>query len=449
MINPIHNRGEMKLASKTITVFIVFFLLSSYGYSLNISNESIDNYSNKSLIINKAKLIEKDGLKLLYLNGSYYEMGYQHGFLLKKEINENMRAFMEYANKITSYENLLEIWNMTKKYVPSCYLVEMQGIADGSGISFEKAAALYMIVLFIDMKCFTFSAWSNATKDGKLYHVRSLDFPLTIKDPISGKYIQENSVLIIRKPDNGLKSLSPSIAGSFNFYQGVNEKQVSIGVQVCPSEDQTLYGLPVKFKIQKILDTAESAQEAIDILTENRTLGWNFIISDGEIGKGYVIEMTNNHVYVGDWNNPIEDISPFWMIENVVRRTNFFKDPTMASTQRVRYNPSGVLSLISLLKGDIFFPLWRKYRSMSIEIEKNWGNIDLNSSISILRKVYSGKTDFFMFIFLLLMKDTILADFHQWSVCTQTGEFVFSYADDKRNAHENNLYYFNLNDFFE
>ena len=29
---------------------------------------------------------ERDGVKILHLNGSYYDMGYQHGYLLKEEI---------------------------------------------------------------------------------------------------------------------------------------------------------------------------------------------------------------------------------------------------------------------------------------------------------------------------------------------------------------------------
>lgn len=416
----------------------------SFSYILSDSGGGSDN----SELLDGSHLENIDGAKVLYLNGSFYEMGYQHGFLLKDEVNQNMRAFLSYIEEVTTYETLLDLWNTTEPYVPDCYIEEMHGIADGADLAFDLAAALYMFVLYIDMGCFTFAAWSNATVDGNLYHVRSLDFPLVLQDPVSGRYAQENSVLIVRNPEDGLKSFAPSIAGSINFYQGINEKQVSVGIQVCWSKDQTLKGIPVKFKIQRILDTAETVDEAVDILISDRTLGWNLIVSDGKTNEGVVVETTANHSYVGTWDGSIENNDPFWKIQDVVRRTNFFVEPVMASTQRSRYNPSTLLSFFDLFKGEPFFPLWRKYKSMSEEIEKNWGEINLDSSMSIMRKVYSGRTDLLLFVFLSLGKNSILTDFHQWSYCPKTGDFVVSFADGENYAHETDMHYFNLNNLF-
>lgn len=430
--------------NKLILILLVLLLLfSSYTQSLTANNQKTNHVS-----FNDARLEIINGIKILYVNGSYYDMGYQHGFLLKDEAHENMRAFQNYINKISSYEKMLEIWNATKPYVPDQYIEEMQGISDGAQVTFETVAACYMVVLFMDMQCFSYAAWNNATDNEDLYHFRSLDFPLQIKDPITGKYIQENSVLIIRKPKNGLKSLIPSIAGGINFYQGVNEKQISIGVQVCWSSAETLHGIPVKFKIQRVLDSAENMQEAIDILTKNNTLGWNFIVSDGKEKTGYAIEINANQSYNGTWNNPVEKNNPFWQIKEVIRRTNFFINPQIALTQRNNYDPSGLKGFITLFKGEPFFPLWRKYKSMSEEIDKNWGEINLESGMSLMRKVYKGRTDIFMFLFVRLFKQSILCDFQQWAVCPKTGDFVISFADANNYSHDTQLHYFNLYDLF-
>ena len=85
---------------------------------------------------------------------------------------------------------------------------------------------------------------------------------------------------------------------------------------------------------------------------------------------------------------------------------------------------------------------------MSIEIAKEWGGIDFNSSISITRRVYSGITDLFLFIFVHFYEGSLLCDFHQWSVCPETGDFAISFADADSYAYENQLHYFNLNEFF-
>jgi len=392
---------------------------------------------------------EIDGITILHVNGSYYDMGYQHGFLLQEKIHENMRGFLAYIDSISSYEMMLSIWNTTKPFVPICYIQEMQGISDGANVPFNTVAACYMSVLFMDMQCFTFAAWGNATKNDTLYHIRSLDFPLLIQDPISGTYVQENSILIVRNPEDGLQSLIPSIAGGINFYQGINEKQISIGVEVCWSSCETLLGTPVKFKIQRVLDTAETLEEAIQILTTNNTLGWNFIVSDGKIKKGVAIEITANQSYVGLWDNPVEGIDPFWQIEDIVRRTNFFIDPTLAATQRTFYDPTGLRGFLNIfLKQEPFFPLWRKYKSMSEAIESEWGNISLCSGMNLMRTVYTGQTDFFMFIFVRLDKQTILCDFQQWGYCPETGEFAISFADANHFSHETDLHFFNINEFF-
>ena len=440
---------RMKLLKKILIFITIFLIISSYGESLSVDKQRFVEKPNESSLLKGGHLELRDGVKILFINGTYYEMGYQHGYLLKNEIHENTRAILKRAEDVSSYEILLNIWNITRPFVPSCYIDEMQGIADGADLSFEELAVSYMFVVGIDLKCFTFAAWADATKDGRLYHIRSLDFGLVIKDPVTDKYIQENSVLIVHKPNSGLKAIIPSIAGWINFYQGINEEQVSIGVQVCWSSDQTLKAIPTMFKVQKILDSAKDADEALKILTSNTTLGWNYILSDAKTNIGYAVETTANHTYVGTWNNSVEDKYPFWEIKNVVRRTNFFIEPKLAATQRGRYNPGGLIGFIKIFSGESFFLLWRKYRAMSMEIEKNLGNIDLNSSIFLLRKVYTGKTDIFMFIFINFIKTGILCDFHQWSVCPETGDFVISFADADNNAHETQLHYFNLDELYE
>ena len=390
----------------------------------------------------------RDGVKILHVSGSYYEMGYQHGFLLKEEAHETQRAFLEYISEISSYEQMLEIWNTVQPYVPSCYLEEMHGLADGGQIPFETIAACYMTILFIDMQCFTYVAWNSATADGGLYHFRSLDFPLRIRDPMSGKYIQENSILIVRTPLDGVKSLLPSIAGAINFYQGINANHIAIGVQVCWSSEETLRGIPVMFKTQRVLDVAENMQDAIEIFTGNNTLGWNFIVSDAKENTACAIEITANQSYTGTWDDPVEGNAPFWQIEEIVRRTNFFLHPELASTQRSTYDPSGINGFLRLFNNEPWFLVWRKYKSMSEEIERQRRDINVTSGMSLMRKVYTGRTDVVMFLFIHLYKNSILCDFQQWGVCPQTGEFVISFADAKRYAHEAELHHFNVYELF-
>ncbi|RLF52399.1 MAG: hypothetical protein DRN19_01065, partial [Thermoplasmata archaeon] len=190
-----------------IILCIVLFLLSPLISVTHFAENPVEE------LLRDAHLEEIDGIKVLFTNGSFYELGFQHGYLLKEEVRENVGAFISYGKETASYEKLLEMWNTVKAYIPDDYLSELRGIADGANVSLEELGVSYMIVPFIDLGCFSYAAWGNATEDGKLYHARSLDFPLIIKDPVTGKYIQENSVLIVRKLDGGMVSIIPTLAG--------------------------------------------------------------------------------------------------------------------------------------------------------------------------------------------------------------------------------------------
>ena len=440
----------MKL--KIFGIFICFLIITS-AYSVTgnvyqISNDDSQNIS--SNLLDGGWLEERDGVKILHVSGSHYEMGYQHGYLLKEECLENMRAFLEYMLRKFSYDQLEEIWNTMKNYIPTQYIEELHGFADGSGVPFENISIAYAATECIAfMGCFGIAAWDNATVDGKLYHARSWDLPFDIRDPVSGKCAHENSVLIIRKPKSGFASLCPSVAGVPNGAGGINEKGIGIGAQVCWSNDQRFNGPPILIRVQWLLDYADTIEQALNILTTNRTLGWNFIVSDCKVPVGYAVEISANHSYIGTWDDPTEAKKPFWSIRNVVRRTNFYINPTLTATQRKYYNPRGILGILStLFKGDPYFVVWNNYRAMSNEIEKNLGQLDVNSTISMVQRVYRGETDFILNFIknLLASGSSFLKAWNQWAACAENGDMVVSFATSNLNACENKVHYFNLFD---
>lgn len=390
-------------------------------------------------------LEERDGVKILHLNGSYYEMGYLHGSLLKNECLEDLRAFLDFAESYGySYNDFLELWDVVKDYIPQEYKEEMHGVADGANVTFEQVAVGNIIAMWVH--CSGFAAWGPATVDGRLYQMRSLDFPVNIRDPVTGKYVQENSVLIVRKPFDGFASLDPSFAGFVGSLGGLNEKGVVVEVLSSWCNDEWWNGTPMMFRQRMVLDHASTINEAVGILTSNKTCGWNFIVSDGKTPVGYVVETTANHSYVGTWNNTVESTPPFWMLDHVVRRTNIFVSPETASTQRSYYNPKFVFSLIhgkNILgwsRIPAFIP-WRHYKALSREIEKKWGMIDLNESIIMARNLYQGEVDF---VFSLMVKMKMYTTLHQWVVCPETGDLLISFADADRQAHETEVHSFNL-----
>jgi predicted choloylglycine hydrolase len=431
-----------------IVVVICLFLASPVIQGIQPQKSLIDNHD---LLLDGGWLEERDGVVILHVSGSNYEMGYQHGYLLREKVQANIRAFLSYAQNAITYAELLAMWDIMAPYIPQEYIEELQGIADGANVSFNDLAASITAIECADHGCFGIAAWGPATADGILYQARSFDLPSTVQDPVTGMYAYENSVLIVRDPTNGSASLCPSIAGSFHTGGGINENGVGIGLQICWSKDQTLQGNPYHFRVQQTLDDATTAEEAVTIINTNRTHGYNIIVSDAATPIGYIIEQSANHTYVGTYDDSVESTSPFWSIDHVVRRTNCFIDPTIAATQRKRYDPTGLLGFLNLVffkkTNCPYFAIYRLYKSVSNELTEHWGSLTLNTTMDALQKGYRADTDLLLRLIERLGRGTGMAEaWNQWTACPQTGDMVVSFATRDKKAFETEVHYFN---FFE
>ena len=425
-----------------MAIVMALIILAPYAGEGTIHNSVTKNVENDLLA--GGWIEEIDGIKILHISGTNYEMGYQHGYLLRNESRENLRAILNDASKYGfTRQKLLQMWNITKDYIPQEYIQELHGLADGAGISFEEVAAAYMAIISWGAKCFGIAMWGNATKDGKLYFFRSFDLPMDMTDPLTGKRMHDNAVLIVRKPENGYASITPSIAGSLHGGGGFNEVGVAIGMHTSPSHDYTFRGIPAVFRVQQVLDHASNIEQAVRYLVTNRTAGWTFIVADEKLG--YAVETTASHYYAGTFNDSVESTSPFWEIKDVVRRTNFFIAPELAATQRPHYNPAGIKGFMRIFKGEPYFVIWRSYKVMSELIEKNYGSFDLNTSMQLFQRGYRGDTDLMLKILIKLAKGTSFnRAWNMWVACPENGDIVVSFAHGNKIAFDMPYHYFNL-----
>jgi predicted choloylglycine hydrolase len=395
----------------------------------------------------------KNGLYILHLKGSYYDIGYQHGILLTDWCKANLRATINLAKEQKIDLTILrKNWEVIKKFIPRNSLDEMKGLSDSLEMSINEIGMIWIVGETLYSRCCGASLWKNATKNHKLIHIRSYDVPYIVRDPISNEIIQEKSILIISEPDAGYAFMYPTMAG-FVCHGGINEKGIAVSYTWSWNNERKIKGIPVTIRLNNALTCAASAKEVIEILRENRTCGYNFIISDGNKRKGYILEQTTNYSIINEWDNPNESNNPFWNIENCVRRTNFFINTLTAKTQRNKYKPNGIENFINMLMGfnylgnvlPIFFT-WRHYRTLSNEIEKNYSNIDLDCAVSFIRNIYCGKTDPFLAISQKLSKRRY-SPMHQWVACPETGDMLLSFANSKNSAEKNDIYRCNLFNF--
>jgi hypothetical protein len=350
----------------------------------------------------------------------------------------------------------MEVWNIMDDNIPQNYIDEMQGMADGSGLSFDDIVVINMfpdLYNIFNKSCVAGAIWGDATTDGSLYHIRSFDWGLTTVDPETGKHIQENIIIIVRNPENGFASLSPDFAGNVCTWNGFNEKSIGVSETTAHTYDTTFHGISATYRMRMVLDYASTGDEAIEIMTNNRTCGSTFVISDANIPIGYALEQTASLSYVGGWDDPVEGTRPFWQIKDVVRRILFISpDCAKVEEKRFRYNPSGLLPFLWTIPGlprsSGMWWMWTHYRALSDVIEDRYGTFDLNSTMTALRDEYNGKTDLFM---LYSMIWPVWIPMFQYIACPGTGEFVISIASKDVMAHKEEIpiHYFNMFDLLE
>jgi hypothetical protein len=398
-------------------------------------------------------LEERDGVKILHLSGSNYDMGYQHGYLLADEIRESLRAQLAaFETMGYSYDKLLGIWNIMKEYLPNEYNEEMQGMAAGSGLPFSDISVLSTIPAVFNVlaedACCEISLWGDATTDGRLYHVRSLDWSLDVYDPVTGTPLYETLVMIVRTPTLGYASLVPDFAGSIGCWNGINEMGIAVGEDTCVTNDTTFQGICPWIRMRMVLDHASTGGEALAILVSNRTCGTNFVLSDANQPIGYALDQTANLSYAGTWDNPGEGIHPFWQIKDVVRRVPQYVNPQCAALERhrYRYDPGGLWGffLFATMKSYMFVG-WTHYKALSKEIEKRYGTLTLNGTMSLLHDEYVGDTNG-------VMKMIRVTNFHglqclcQWVCSPATGDLVIRFARNNTLACYNQVHYFHIFD---
>jgi hypothetical protein len=232
-----------------------------------------------------------DGYPVLHLKGSPYEMGYQHGALLKEHVRQNLhnllqvRADVPLAEagplKVRPRDLIRTIIEIQKEHVPEKYFEEMRGLAAGAEIDLDDARmANFIPELF---HCSGFAIMGSATKDGTLYHGRVLDYAIDWG-------LQEHAVLIVAEPDGGIPFVNVTYAGFIGSVTGMNARHVSIG-EMGGGGLGHWEGVPMALLVREVLETAGDLDAAVDVFRNNpRTCQYFYVIADAKTNRAVGME---------------------------------------------------------------------------------------------------------------------------------------------------------------
>lgn len=236
-------------------------------------------------------LEEINGYPVLHLKGTHYEMGYQHGVLLKDRVRKNMETLLYKKGDINLVEfgpvkvkprlAVEQIIEIQKEFVPVKYFEEMEGLAAGAEIPLKDArVGNFIPELF---HCSGFALMNDATADGSLLHGRVLDYAIDWG-------LQDHAVIIVAEPKDGIPFVNVSYAGFVGSVTGMNAKHVSIG-EMGGRGLGHWQGVPMSLLVREVLEGADDLEEAIAIFRDNpRTCEYYYVISDAKTNEAVGME---------------------------------------------------------------------------------------------------------------------------------------------------------------
>ncbi len=244
-----------------------------------------------------ASLEYREGIPFLTLSGSYYDMGYQYGTLMKDEIRS---AYGEMQKSIDAFFSLVPgilrpmarlIYNRKaskkEKTIPGYYREELKGFADATGLDYDSVIRIIFSSDIVgNLGCTSIVVNSSGT----MIHGRNLDFPPTTL----GRY-----PLITEYRPGGRRAYTLlGVVGYLPALSGMNDAGISITLNISFLVDENKKaGMPVGYKIREILESAATMND-IDSLMTGYTSdgGWFFTIASAADKTGAIYDIAGSDI---------------------------------------------------------------------------------------------------------------------------------------------------------
>jgi len=320
-----------------------------------------------------------DGTLVLHLKGTPYEMGYQRGYFAKDKVQQSISIFeglLEQAKKEVGLPRfaahlLLDItYQLCSPYIPDRYKREMEGLADASGCDLKMIRRGHVISVLTERGCSAFAVWGKATADGTLYHGRNFDW-------ITSAGLEDTAILALYEPDGLQKFAVAGYAGLIGVLSGMNMEGISISQIGAITSDKSLRGLPLEFVLRRILEETTGLDEVTRLIQSiKHTVGFNYVVADGDARDARAYETTANHIAIFTANDPKETVEYAITIEDAVFRADEAMDPVIRSLQRCANAPN-------MPYGSNSYD--HRYKGMAKGIQDNYGAINAEIALEILK----------------------------------------------------------------
>ena len=259
----------------------------------------------------------REGLAVVHLHGTPFEMGYAHGALLQGKMHTLEDEFLVMIRGYVPRHWVMEILKNyviyrnrhLSEYVPANYRTEIFGTTLGCIDNHPEEGSFYNRLLnyhaahdvsymMIDNPlisragCTGFGAWGGATEGGHLLTGRNFDWE-------AAEVFSRDRVVIMSEPDGGIPFISVSWAGMAGVVSGMNRAGVSVTINGAPSSLPGETATPVAIVARTILEHAHNFHEALEILRSAKVfVSTLWLLGSRADGKFIVVEKTPDATHV-------------------------------------------------------------------------------------------------------------------------------------------------------
>ena len=282
-----------------------------------------------------AWLTQQNGVYLLYVEGTDYEMAFQHAVLLKKEsrngeapyLSSFFRKQIEHSiiGGIPVLVDLAE-WFLHTLYfdpiacgIPASGKQALIGLANGTGIPYDtlKRAMVFSdsgqtiqgkiftdlkvypdLAGFADFGCTSFVAAGPATSNQHMLHGRNFDYT-------GAGWFDPYPTVVFCKPKSGQRYVMFTTAGMHTAgITGLNESGIAAGFHTAITTDVKPQGTPIFSLGDKIVREARTLDQAIAILRNHPpACGFIMVVSSAHEQKAALVEISHQHLSVFPMQN--------------------------------------------------------------------------------------------------------------------------------------------------
>lgn len=222
----------------------------------------------------------ENGQRIALLWGAPEQIGKAHGELLKEEawrcIDSVVYGFGSVQTIVTGkwFRHELEsAYQRLAPFIPDRHKQETIALADALGVD---RRLMEVVNVFPELfHCSGFAVFGSATKDGKLYHGRVLDYMTTIG-------LQDSATTFIIAPDGHLPFATIGYGGFVGSVSGMNEAQISLGEMGGRGEGKW-DGVPMATLMRRALEECKTLAEVKQLWSSNpRTCEYYYVFADGK-----------------------------------------------------------------------------------------------------------------------------------------------------------------------